>query len=336
MLYLSGQEYELYCAEYLKSLGYEQVHTTPVSGDQGVDLVAVKDNIKYAFQCKYYTGSVGNKAIQEVYAGAGYYGCKNAVVITNSHLTPKAIELADKLGVDVMYYVPLEYDESQDSFIDIPDHQDVQQSYYPDVTYDNSDFIPRNIIEDITGKPVQNHPLFNWRKKRAPHRETIINNTVKTNSYPNSTSKPKKRKSGWLLWILVLIVIIAIASTPESSRNNASPSSVPSTPSLTSKSKTSDDDQPLLGDMYWYYTNNPASAIAKYSGHSYTVEGTVISVRDYGKTADIELYTGPTYGNKTITAYFNERSNFAEGDTITFSGTCGDTWGIWENCKVIS
>ena len=48
---------------------FENVQVTQGSGDQGVDILAEKDEIRYAIQCKSYKGELSNKPIQEVYAG---------------------------------------------------------------------------------------------------------------------------------------------------------------------------------------------------------------------------------------------------------------------------
>lgn len=98
---MNGYQYEEKCAELLRGRGFINVDVTPGSGDQGVDIIAEKDGIKWAVQCKYYEGTVGNKAVQEVFAGACFYDCDKALIITNSKLTNPAQILADKLKVEV-------------------------------------------------------------------------------------------------------------------------------------------------------------------------------------------------------------------------------------------
>lgn len=98
---MDGYQYEEKCAELLKAKGFSDVQVTPGSGDQGIDVIAYQSKKKYGVQCKYYEGTVGNKAIQEVYAGAAYYNCDVALVITNSTLTKPAKELASKLKVEI-------------------------------------------------------------------------------------------------------------------------------------------------------------------------------------------------------------------------------------------
>ena len=96
---MSGIEFEEYCANLLRKNGYEDVEVTCGSGDQGIDVLATKDFVKYGIQCKCYSSPVGNKAIQEAYAGKLFYGCHVAIVLTNNVFTPSAIDLADKTGV---------------------------------------------------------------------------------------------------------------------------------------------------------------------------------------------------------------------------------------------
>lgn len=98
---MDGQDFENWCANMLRSNGFSNVTTTPGSGDQGVDITAVKDGERYAFQCKRYQSKLGNKPVQEVNTGKVIYGCTKAVVITNNYFTPGAIEAANAVGVEL-------------------------------------------------------------------------------------------------------------------------------------------------------------------------------------------------------------------------------------------
>ena len=98
---MSGQEFEMYCIDILRGLGFANVQQTKASGDQGVDIIAEKDSIRYAFQCKYYSHPIGNYAVQEVNAGVQYYNCDVGVVITNSSFTRSAIELAERCNIEL-------------------------------------------------------------------------------------------------------------------------------------------------------------------------------------------------------------------------------------------
>ena len=98
---MDGLQFEHRCAELLRYRGFHKVTVTKGSGDQGVDILAQKNGIKFGIQCKYYSHPVGNKAIQEAYAGADFYDCDKAMVMTNSTFTKAARELADKLEVEL-------------------------------------------------------------------------------------------------------------------------------------------------------------------------------------------------------------------------------------------
>lgn len=97
---MSGHDFEHYCADILKHNGYINVSVTKGSGDNGADIIAERDGIRYAIQTKYYnSGNVGNNAVQQVYAGCKMYNCTVGIVLTNSLFTPSAKETANKLGI---------------------------------------------------------------------------------------------------------------------------------------------------------------------------------------------------------------------------------------------
>lgn len=98
--FMSGLEFEKFLFYFFVLQGYECT-LTPSTNDQGLDLIAKKDDVTYGIQAKRYVENVGNKAVQEVIAGALYYKCDKKIVITNSYFTTSAIELAKEVGVDL-------------------------------------------------------------------------------------------------------------------------------------------------------------------------------------------------------------------------------------------
>lgn len=96
---LEGHEFEHFCAKLLKESGFIEVEVTKGSGDYGVDILAEKDGITYAIQCKCYTDPVGIKAVQEAYAGRDYYDRMVGVVMTNQYFTGPAVNAARKLKI---------------------------------------------------------------------------------------------------------------------------------------------------------------------------------------------------------------------------------------------
>ena len=80
-------------------------------GDQGIDIIATKGSLKYGFQCKYYSGTVGNDAVQQAFSGIAYYKLDKAVVITNSDFSSGARKLAEEVDVLLWDHVePMEED----------------------------------------------------------------------------------------------------------------------------------------------------------------------------------------------------------------------------------
>ena len=96
---MEGHEFEYFCADLLEKRGFEEVEVTKGSGDYGVDILAEKDGVTYAIQCKRYDGPVGVKAVQEAYAGRGYYARMVGAVLTNQYFTTPAVEAAKKLKI---------------------------------------------------------------------------------------------------------------------------------------------------------------------------------------------------------------------------------------------
>jgi hypothetical protein len=95
---MSGVEFENLLCSFFTNQGYE-CSTTKASGDQGIDLIAEKDGVVIAIQAKCYTGTVGNHAVMEAFAGMKYYKANRCMVITNSTFSKSAIDLAQANGV---------------------------------------------------------------------------------------------------------------------------------------------------------------------------------------------------------------------------------------------
>ena len=97
---MSGGKFEVFVAEVLRAQGYEAT-VLGGSGDQGVDIIAkpAASRGRIAIQCKNYRKPVGNKPVQEVYAGAKHHRCDDAWVVAPSVYTKGASELARSVGV---------------------------------------------------------------------------------------------------------------------------------------------------------------------------------------------------------------------------------------------
>lgn len=99
---MDGQTYETFVAELLTERNFE-VQLTKTTGDQGVDIIAKKNGISFAIQCKRYSHKVGNAAVQEVISGMKFYKTNFGVVVTNNQYTKSAIELANVSNIMLLH-----------------------------------------------------------------------------------------------------------------------------------------------------------------------------------------------------------------------------------------
>jgi hypothetical protein len=97
---MDGREFELFVARIFLALGYD-VKLTPATGDQGVDVLVENNSERVAIQCKNLARSANNKPVQEVHAGAKYYGASRAWVVAPAGYTSGAFQLADRVDVEL-------------------------------------------------------------------------------------------------------------------------------------------------------------------------------------------------------------------------------------------
>lgn len=94
-----GDAFEQYCAMLLESCGFCNVIVTQYSGDYGVDIMAEKNYVTYAVQCKRHKNTVGTDAVREIYTAKEYFKKSIGVVLTNSSYTSSAIKMAKETGI---------------------------------------------------------------------------------------------------------------------------------------------------------------------------------------------------------------------------------------------
>jgi hypothetical protein len=71
------------------------------AGDQGVDMIVYHRGERVAVQCKNHSRPVGNRPVQEVYAGARHHRCVEAWVVAPAGYTRGARDLAKSTGVSL-------------------------------------------------------------------------------------------------------------------------------------------------------------------------------------------------------------------------------------------
>lgn len=101
---LNGYEYEHQIAAIIRDhVPGAHVEVTKASGDQGADIVFTFGRHRVVIQTKLYSNSVGNDAVQQIYAAKRHYRATAAVVVTNARYTTSAQELAESVGVALLH-----------------------------------------------------------------------------------------------------------------------------------------------------------------------------------------------------------------------------------------
>jgi restriction system protein len=99
---MDGYQFEKCMQDVYKRLGYS-VHHTPLSGDQGADLIITSnERVRTAVQVKRYSKKVSNKAVQEVVAAKAIHRCTRGIVVTNNYFTASARQLANANDIDLV------------------------------------------------------------------------------------------------------------------------------------------------------------------------------------------------------------------------------------------
>ena len=97
---MSGAQFEVSTADLFRALGHQAV-VLGGAGDQGVDVIVNRRGERVAVQCKNHKRPVGNRPVQEVYAGAQHHRCVEACVVAPAGYTTEAIALARSTGVSL-------------------------------------------------------------------------------------------------------------------------------------------------------------------------------------------------------------------------------------------
>jgi len=96
-------DYERFVAGLLTSLGWA-ANVSGKTGDQGVDVLANKGRVRLVVQCKLFSGSVGNAAVQEAISGRAWASATHCIVVSNAKFTRSAEYLAAKAGVLLLHH----------------------------------------------------------------------------------------------------------------------------------------------------------------------------------------------------------------------------------------
>ena len=102
---MKPRKFEQLVADYYQSKGYE-IEITPYTGDYGVDVIAMKGDERLAIQAKMYGNSsrkVNRETVMQLYGAMAYRRCTKAVIATDGSCMADAIEVANSLGIEILY-----------------------------------------------------------------------------------------------------------------------------------------------------------------------------------------------------------------------------------------
>jgi Holliday junction resolvasome RuvABC ATP-dependent DNA helicase subunit len=107
MAEMSGQDFERLICRLLDAMAF-RTELTKVSGDGGIDIIAVLDKPiiggKYLFQCKRYAPDnlVGASAVRDFCGAVSADRVVKGIFVTTSDFTPQAREFAEKAGIELI------------------------------------------------------------------------------------------------------------------------------------------------------------------------------------------------------------------------------------------
>lgn len=94
-----GYHFERFVSDLYSTYYNVSVKLNGKSNDKGVDLIVEN---KIGIQAKYYSTSLGIKAIQEIHTGIAYYGLEQGIVVTNLSFNSNATDFAKQVGIKLI------------------------------------------------------------------------------------------------------------------------------------------------------------------------------------------------------------------------------------------
>ncbi|MBV9454239.1 MAG: restriction endonuclease [Rubrobacter sp.] len=97
---MSGPQFEAFMVNLFRAMGY-QANMLGGPGDQGVDILLQRNKERIAVQCKNHAKPVGNRPVQEVFAGMRHHRCDQAWVVAPAGYTKGAYDLVRSVDVSL-------------------------------------------------------------------------------------------------------------------------------------------------------------------------------------------------------------------------------------------
>lgn len=96
---LTPHEFEIWCSEYLNTLGFNNILVTPIGPDGGKDIICYKNNEKYYVECKRYSSNnlVSLEHVEKLLGAMIADNINNGIIITTSTISDDAKEFLHSL-----------------------------------------------------------------------------------------------------------------------------------------------------------------------------------------------------------------------------------------------
>ena len=101
---MTPRQFEELVCEHFRNKGYE-AKTNSYVDDYGVDVFATKGKEKIAVQAKMYgsgTRKINRQMVMELHGAKDYFDCTKAVIATDGILLADALEVANKLKIEIL------------------------------------------------------------------------------------------------------------------------------------------------------------------------------------------------------------------------------------------
>jgi len=105
---MNPKQFEELVCQHFRRHGYK-AEATSYSGDYGIDVFATKGKEKIAIQVKMYGGGtrkINRQMMMELHGAKDYFNCTKAIMATDGNLMPDALEVAEKLQIEILKINP--------------------------------------------------------------------------------------------------------------------------------------------------------------------------------------------------------------------------------------
>ena len=178
---LDGSAFEDWLVQLLRDSGINGVVRTQASRDQGADVVVTLGAQKIIIQAKQVQDTVGNSAVQEVFAALPYYQGTQGWVVTTSCFSKDAINLAHRANVQL---VP------GSQLLNLPDLIRTASVGQPD-----PDNLPDRTIPPVGPKPEEGTPERSTNERASPTTAPPLSNVTEPDLHaPESANSIQSHK----------------------------------------------------------------------------------------------------------------------------------------------